>query len=693
MKRSQHIVDLRKYTQSDEPQHEEDILIEQKPDQTEHENKEEVFWLHSKNKQPQSSARPDSPKAPEYSSMFSATQNNSAFASRPEHLSKNSSPVEMGNVAQFLYNSVVLFGKFIELIGKGIFIVLGFIKYLILSPIKALDVVLDLVAEGFKKTLRFLLINIIFNSLRGIWNFIKRLEFHPPYYWYKHVGVFALVGLAVIIPIKIFFEVPTIIKAQQQVRGVATQAAQYAALFNELKEYVPAATIAKEFLGFNGPRRFLVVFQNNAELRATGGFMGSYAVIDVKDGQITQMDVPGGGFYDLKGSITRKVEAPEPFHIFSPYWQIWNANWFADYPTSAKKLSDFYEQSGGSTVDGVVMLTPNVIEDLLKQIGPVELEEYNLTITDENFRRETQVQVEYEYDQEENKPKAFIGDLAPIVIERSFAALQEQGAKEFLNIIDENLAERQIMIYSSKPDIEQILDNLGWSAEIKNVPGDYLQIVHTNIGGGKTDIAIRDTISQVTEVLSDGSIVNEVSLTRSHTGDPEDIFEGHDNLDYMRFYVPKGSKLIEAEGFTNDDLSDRLKTTEEELIQDPELSHIKSTRLTDVVSGVEIYEETGKTVFAHWLGLKPGQTKTVTIRYRLPYEFNANIPYVMYWQKQAGAQGGPMNVTILLPEQYRFENWLPQNSHVNLKSDNQLVFTDDLRRDKYISFSVKNLNK
>ncbi|HCX28112.1 MAG TPA: hypothetical protein DHI91_03160, partial [Candidatus Portnoybacteria bacterium] len=54
-----------------------------------------------------------------------------------------------------------------------------------------------------------------------------------------------------------------------------------------------------------------------------------------------------------------------------------DANWFADFPSSAKKIMSFYEKAGGSTADGVISLTPTIIERLLSMTGPIEMPAYN----------------------------------------------------------------------------------------------------------------------------------------------------------------------------------------------------------------------------------------------------------------------------------------------------------------------------
>jgi len=78
------------------------------------------------------------------------------------------------------------------------------------------------------------------------------------------------------------------------------------------------------------------------------------------------MEVPSGGGYDTEAGLTEFIAAPEPLHLVDPLWHFWDANWWPDWEKSAKKLMWFYEKSDGPTVDGVISITPTVIEKIIR---------------------------------------------------------------------------------------------------------------------------------------------------------------------------------------------------------------------------------------------------------------------------------------------------------------------------------------
>jgi hypothetical protein len=388
-----------------------------------------------------------------------------------------------------------------------------------------------------------------------------------------------------------------------------------------LQEFLDFSDIGQTVLGAHGKRRYLLVFQNNTELRPTGGFMGSYAEIDVENGSITRMYVPGGGTYDLQGSLTDFVAAPEPLRLLSARWEFQDTNWFADFPSSARQMLEFYGAAGQPSVDGVIAVNATYIADLLALLGPIDLEEYGRTMTSENFVFEAEKIAELEYDKVENQPKAFIGDLAPKMLDRVLDA----DPNLFLSIlqdVSDGLVDRDVQIYFTDEDLQKRILALGWGGDIKATSGDYLMVVHTNLGGGKTDGVISDHIDVHAAIGVDGTITNTVTITRVHDGMAGAMFTGVNNVDYVRVYVPKGSKLLSASGFSIPD-STLFESPDENWQIDTDVYASEQSETIDEASNTKIFEESGKTVFGNWMQTKPGTSSTITFTYELPFHLQS----------------------------------------------------------------------
>ncbi|MDD5464158.1 MAG: DUF4012 domain-containing protein, partial [Candidatus Moranbacteria bacterium] len=187
-------------------------------------------------------------------------------------------------------------------------------------------------------------------------------------------------------------------------------------LLSAMDLFLNNSHILADLLGGNGPRKYLFLFQNNSEMRATGGFIGSYGLLDISNGHVKNFFIDG--IFNPDGQLKDKIVPPFPIQKISASWSMHDSNWFADFPMSAKKAISFYEKTGGPTADGVITLTPTVMQKLLEITGPIEMPEYEVTLDSKNFIELTQFKVEVDYDKEENKPKKILSDLAPMVLEK-----------------------------------------------------------------------------------------------------------------------------------------------------------------------------------------------------------------------------------------------------------------------------------
>ncbi|MBI4811903.1 DUF4012 domain-containing protein [Candidatus Falkowbacteria bacterium] len=469
-----------------------------------------------------------------------------------------------------------------------------------------------------------------------------------------------------------------------------------------LSEFIDLAEAARNFLGANEDKRYLLVFQNNAEMRGSGGFIGSFALVDFKDGKIKSIEAPGGGSYDTTAGLKEKILPPEPFYLVGVHWRFWDANWWPDWIKSAKKLAWFYEKSDGPTVDGVIGITPTAVEKFLAVIGPIDMKEkYGIEITADNFWSVTQEIVE-EKKSGAKEPKKIIGDLMAKIMEEIPNRLNKDNIVGLIKAAEESLSEKHILFYFNDSELEKKADEMGWSGRMKETKSDHLMIANTNIAGGKTDRRIRETINHEAEIMPNGSIIDTLKIVREHTGGKGEPYVGTRNVNWMRIYVPAGSELIEAQGFEKpDDIF--FKQPEEGWNKDGDVAAEERTRRIDKESGTEIYEEGNYTVFANWSLADPGETITVYLKYKLPFNMAAGeksfweklesiggnklSSYSLLAQKQPGSFGSAMNSILKLPEGYNMIWQYPENPP---KKDYGWQISDKLNTDKYWAAIIEN---
>lgn len=514
-------------------------------------------------------------------------------------------------------------------------------------------------------------------------------------------------------------------------------------LFDNLDRFLSLANKMEDFLGVSSDKRYLLVFQNNTEIRASGGFMGSYALLDLRDGRIRNLEVPAGGTYDLEAGLKgKKFASPYPLHLVNSLWNFWDANWWPDWPKTAKHLMWFYEQSSGPSVDAVISLTPTVIERVLAITGPIDMtQEYGLIIDSDNFWETVQKVVEYKNlelthpeaisdlspvsepmsfslpisqdleNNSDNKPKKIIGDLMAKLIEVLPEKINQENLPAILSLLIDSTQEKQVLFYFKDEKSQEEIKKFGLAGEMKSSDHDYLMIVDTNIAGQKTDRVMKKNFSLSSEVNDKGEIINNLIINRQHEGIKREALVGVRNVNWLRVYVPLGSKLISASGFS---LPDQHYFDEEdpEAKLLPELENEAKAEI-DEPSKTLIYEEEGRTVFANWTMTDPGENTEIKITYVLPFNFynlskekndswlrsfyrylnpQAPIifPYSFLLQKQPGAKAFPFSFSFKMPNDFEVF-WQPEDY---LIFSNQYLFQSSgiLNRDHFYGSLVKKIN-
>jgi hypothetical protein len=388
-------------------------------------------------------------------------------------------------------------------------------------------------------------------------------------------------------------------------------------------------------------KNILVFFQNNNELRATGGFLGTYGSVQSDHGQIESMTI--SSIYDLDGQLKEEIKPPTQLTAVNSRWYLRDSNWFFNYPDSARKMIQFYEKSGGQTPDLVMTMTPELVISLLGVTGPIEMPTYNATLTAENFIERTQLITSIEYDRNLNKPKQMLADFFPLFLQKIGTLSLEQRLRT-LEIFQGSFAKKQILLYATNPKTQERIENFNWAGKITSTDRDYLAIVQSNLGGTKTDLYIKNSVNLLTEISETGEVINTLTFTRKNT-----LLDTANmkNLSYLRFFVPLGSELIEATGFTPMFLPATNNTT---LNIDPDIADIEANAVLNMANGTYIGNEGGKTTFGNWLELPGGQTKTITLKYKLPLTINALDRYSIVWQKQSGSQFEEATHRVHFPE-------------------------------------------
>jgi len=376
-------------------------------------------------------------------------------------------------------------------------------------------------------------------------------------------------------------------------------------MYSQAQALVNLASETPDLFGTNGPRRFVILFQNNTELRPTGGFIGSYATLEFDQLSLKNFFVQTNVWKsDTAFSARFPITPPYPLSEATTVWAMRDANWNASFPDTAKQVLEFYQKMYGAPAHGVVAIDTSIILDLLRITGPIEFPEYDTSLDQNNFLDIVQYKVEIEYfenkaNKVDNEPKQIISDFIPKLFTK-IKNLDEEQTAAVNQILVEAMSRKSIQLYFNNSIAEQAVVDLDIAGQIKDTNSDYLYINNANIGGGKSSLNVTQEV-KIKQKTAAYPLENTIEITRTHHSNG--VWPDADNVNYMRIYVPKNSTLLNTEG---------------------------SFELHETL------EENGKTVFAGWFNTDVASKKFASITYRLPDRIDPKN-YSLLIQRQPGA--------------------------------------------------------
>lgn len=433
-------------------------------------------------------------------------------------------------------------------------------------------------------------------------------------------------------------------------------------------------------------RHIAVLFQNVSEMRPGGGFVGSYADVTIKSGQIVGIDVRD--IYDPDGQLFLKVVPPTEIKTMSRDWGARDANWFFDFPTSAKTILYFLEHSRmysdkGQVFDGVIGVNTNVFQSVLDIVGPIPLPDYHLTVTSSNFLEEIQREVESGADKTAGQPKRILKVLTPIVMER-LKGLADWQVKNLVEVLRIHLLHKDIMVFMKNQDLSNFLSTSGVDGSVYQLPngfwGSYLAVADANIAGGKTDVFIDQSVDARIDVDTNGNTFTDLSITRTHTGNTQkDWWWRATNKNFLQVYTNPNSSLVSVEGNDMKNLRSTYDYAANGYQQLPALQQIEDTRVYSSIYRTWTMSAFGKTLFGTWSFLPAGQTKTISIRYQTPGGDRPDIKpgsvYTFIYERQSGVNT-KLNLVFSAPLGFVWkESGTPIYTYTNDTPDGQVQFT------------------
>jgi hypothetical protein len=443
----------------------------------------------------------------------------------------------------------------------------------------------------------------------------------------------------------------------------ATLSAYTADLLDRFDRYLPlvetafsGARLLPDLLGASGQRTYLVMAQNDDELRATGGFISAVGTLTLDGGKIGEIAFEDS--YTVDDFSHPYPFAPEPFwrYMHIQPWAFRDANWSPDFGTAAQKAIELYQISRDLDVDGVIVVDQYAMQKVVTALEPLQVEGWPETVTGDNvisLIRLAWALGEVEKGEEVSghwwrQRKSFMGDLIGAVRDKVEGSPGEVNWVALGRAALQALDERHVLVWlADAGPAADLLAERGWDGAIRPADGDYLMVVDTNMGFNKVNAHAQTHLNYHVKVAADGTA--QATLTVRHvnpsSGDaacnPHPHYGAdYDDLinrcywDYLRVYVPGGSKLRDA---TAHPVAADLLISAEAQWGEAEI----------------LPQEKGKAVFASFFVLPQGQETKTHFIYQLPPATLERVEegwrYRLLVQKQSGSKAVPLQVTLTLP--------------------------------------------
>ncbi|MEM4214336.1 MAG: DUF4012 domain-containing protein [Candidatus Methanomethylicaceae archaeon] len=452
----------------------------------------------------------------------------------------------------------------------------------------------------------------------------------------------------------------------------------------------------------NGPQRYLILLQNEDELRPTGGFITAVGQIVLENGNVIILNFESSdGVDDLN-----KPYPASPWqlrrYMRSEIFLLRDANWFVDFPTTVKWVKFLYSYTRPGPISGVITMDQYALAEILRVLGTVQVE--GKTISADNVleylrsEREVLLLVQQtaqagQHRVERIERKGFIGDLAHPLMKK-IVSFREYNVPDLLNVLLSLLDEKHILLYFEDPEMQSFVSQHHWDGAVRPPEkSDFLMVIDTNVGFNKTNLLVKRTITYQVDLRDVEHPVAHLNISyTNHTPIPIECYQIPSSVgiyvkqpnsypmydcywNYLRVYVAENSELLAA--------------TPREIPAGRTLDEMPVPAQIDLLGNDGI---PGVTAFGGLLVISPGETFDMRFDFRLPRDIvhlfsPGEWEYHLFVQKQPGTFNVPFYFKLILPEGAEILSSSPSS----IKTDNDSLFlASTLNKDLYLTvhFSV-----
>ncbi len=361
-------------------------------------------------------------------------------------------------------------------------------------------------------------------------------------------------------------------------------------------------------LGEGQEANIVLLFLNNYELRPGGGFIGSLGFVTLKNYSITRFEVQD--VYEIDGQITRHHEPHYAVrkYLNQPNEFLRDSNFSPDFGKNAQKillhLSDLsaYDKVYVATIG----ITATAFEHLLRLTGPIELTDYNTTISGSNFFTTTQRKIETEFFPGSKQKRSILQSLGNVMRQR----IEEIPPLGIFDYLSRSVKTKNLVLFSLNPQLQNLFVMLGSAGGQTSTHDDWVMPVDANVGVNKMDALVHKTMDL--RLLQSDKIFTHTFKSIYTNTITADAAEKESYKNYFQLYTPNGALLKTA--------------------------LLNGMAVNDLVT---TSQEGANTVFSVYFETPPATSTAVSLTYDLPH--SSKTPR-LHFQKQIGAKPSPLTV-------------------------------------------------
>ena len=431
-----------------------------------------------------------------------------------------------------------------------------------------------------------------------------------------------------------------------------------------------------------GPKTYLLLVENDDELRPTGGLVTAVGTVLMENGRISALT-----FENEDQTVDPLVDWTKPYpaapwqlqqYMNSRVLLLRDTSWFTNYPTAALYAETLYSYIKGYSVNGEIAFDQQFLVEILQTTGPIQVAGVSYPIDAGNviaYMRSAKTPTAADLASPDWNNKLFVKLISDALLAKiTSGAIQPEN---LLTVLLQGLNEHHLLLKFDSPSMTALLASHRWDGVVRPEQGDFLMAVDTNVGFNKTNAVVTNNMVYDVDLTKPAAPIG--SLTVVHKNNAAGIIckqwdkirlPGEEDYpitdcywNYMRIYTPGGTKLLDA--------TPQFVPANWMLIKQDVPARVDT--LDEGIAGVQ--------AFGTLQVVPGGESINTTFRFALPPGIIQSAVgqsiYHLLVQKQPGTLAEPITIRVHLPN-YASVQTAPKGAIVQGQN---ILYQTDLRTD------------